>query len=126
MHRPASFHVFTWLVNIVRGKGGIVEEKTVNQARCFISFCHNCSPYELVAEDVSSSNNLYRSVSEENKTTLKEALKERQIDLSNYNAIVALGSTSYHGFSEQVISDVAENCHKIFSLENVLTYSPIF
>ena len=84
------------------------------------------SPYELVAEDVSSSNNLYRSVSEENKTTLKEALKERQIDLSNYNAIVALGSTSYHGFSEQVISDVVENCHKIFSLEDVLTYSPIF
>ena len=74
----------------------------------------------LVAEDVSTSKNLYRSVSEDHKTILKEALKEKQIELSNHNVIVALGSTSCHGFSEQVISDVVENCHKIFSLEDVL------
>ena len=83
-------------------------------------------PYELVAEGTSGLNNLYRSVLEEDKTILKEALKEKQIGLSNYNAIVALGSTSCHGFSEHVISDVVENCHKIFSLEDVLTCSPIF
>ena len=73
---------------------------------------------------MSSPNNLCRSASEENKTTLKEALKERQIDLSNYNAIVALGSTSYHGFSEQVISDVVENCQDIFTrgCVNIVTY----
>ncbi len=46
--------------------------------------------------------------------------------MSSYNAIVALGSVSSHGFSEQVISDVVENCNKIFSVEDVITYSPIF
>ena len=28
IHKLASSHVFTWLVNIVRGKGGNKEEKT--------------------------------------------------------------------------------------------------
>ena len=70
--------------------------------------------------------NLYRSVSEEDKCILHDALKEQQINMSSYNAIVALGSVSSHGFSEQVISDVVENCNKIFSVEDVITYSPIF
>ena len=82
--------------------------------------------FNLVPDDIENSCNLYRSVSEEDKCILHDALKEQQMNISSYNAIIALGSVSSHGFSEQVIKDVVENCNKIFSVEDVITYSPIF
>ncbi|CAB4033633.1 mediator of RNA polymerase II transcription subunit 34-like [Paramuricea clavata] len=82
--------------------------------------------FNLVPDDIENSCNLYRSVSEEDKCILHDALKEQQMNISSYNAVIALGSVSSHGFSEQVITDVVENCNKIFSVEDVITYSPIF
>ena len=55
-------------------------------------------PYDLVlvAEDVSTSKHLYRSVSEEDKTVLKKALKEKQIELSNHNVSQGGRGTKVH------------------------------
>ncbi|CAB3977751.1 Hypothetical predicted protein [Paramuricea clavata] len=83
-------------------------------------------PAHSCCDDIENSCNLYRSVSEEDKCILHDALKEQQMNISSSNAVIALGSVSSHGFSEQVITDVVENCNKIFSVEDVITYSPIF
>lgn len=69
---------------------------------------------------------LCRSVTEENKVLLKDALEVHQNRLSATGNITALGSLSCHGFSEEAISDVLNNCHKLFSVNDIMSCVPVF
>ena len=66
-----------------------------------------------------------REVSQEEKELLHDALKElkQSIDF-NSQPISPFGST--HGFSDELIEDVIQNCEKIFSLDDIFKLVPVF
>ena len=75
---------------------------------------------EFVAHEESTTNDekcnppLHRVVSTEDKEMLRDALEAHLARLSLSGTITTLGS-SCHGFSTEVISDVLDNCHKLFT-----------
>jgi len=76
---------------------------------CDHDICNQPKPYErkqvVETKEVPS-----RTVSETEKKALEESLKELQTSLSSNTGISAFGSTSSHGFSSELISDVVNNC----------------
>ena len=56
---------------------------------------------------------------------LREALEAHFACLSSSGTITTLGS-SCHGFSTEVISDVLDNCHKLFTANDIVSCIPIF
>ena len=68
---------------------------------------------------------LCRVVSTEDKEMLKEALEAHLARLSSSGTITTLGS-SCHGFSTEVISDILDNCHKLFTVNDIVSCIPIF
>ena len=67
-----------------------------------------------------------RNVSDEEKAVVNDALSEMQSAISHAYGRSAFGSTSSHGFSKELISDVVAHCHKLFSVEDILTNVPVF
>ena len=57
---------------------------------------------------------------------MNDALSEMQSAISHGYRRSAFGSTSSHGFSKELISDVVANCHNLFSVEDILTNVPVF
>ena len=57
-------------------------------------------------------------MSAEDKATLVEAAHELKsiLNTSLPIKVPVFGLTALHGFSEQLIGDIAENCHKFFLL----------
>jgi len=66
----------------------------------------------------------FRTVSDEDKAVLKDALSEVQRNVSHGTGRGAFGPT--HGFSEELISDVVEKCYKLFTVEDIKTNVPVF
>ena len=67
-----------------------------------------------------------RRVSDEEKAVVNDALSKMQSAISHGYGRSAFGSTSSHGFSKELISDVVANCHNLFSVEDILTNVPVF
>lgn len=65
-----------------------------------------------------------RSVSDEQKAVLNDALLEVQRNVSCGSGSGAFGAT--HGFSQELISDVVANCDKLFTIEDIKTSVPVF
>ena len=59
----------------------------------------------------------------EDKQVLRDALKELQ-GQENSQTIAAFGDSL--GFSDQLIDDVTENCDKLYTLEDVMKFVPVF
>ena len=62
-----------------------------------------------------------RCVTAEDKVLLREALESHQAYLSKPGTIMALGSLSCHGFSKEAICDVFDNCHRLFTVNDVIS-----
>ena len=67
-----------------------------------------------------------RVVSESDKNELQSALEELQSTLTKNPDKSAFGRTFSQGFSSELISDVVEYSSRIFSLEDILTHTPVF
>ena len=63
-----------------------------------------------------------REVATQDKELLKEALTELKNDM--VDPITVFGKC--HGFSEELLEDVVENCDKIFSLEDIMKFVPVY
>lgn len=59
-----------------------------------------------------------RHVSDEEKAVVNDALSKMQSAISHGYGRSAFGSTSSHGFSKELISDVVAHCHNLFSVLN--------
>lgn len=68
---------------------------------------------------------LTRTVDEEEKSTLYNALKEYQGSLSSGSALL-FDSNSTHGFSDELILDITKNCPSIFTIDDVQSKLPVF
>ena len=66
----------------------------------------------------------FRTVSDEDKAILKDALSEVQRNVSHGTGSSEFGAT--HGFLQELISDVVEKCHKLFTIEDMKTNVPVF
>ena len=65
---------------------------------------------------------MIRVVSQEDRNYVKNAFLEVFKDLSS-------GSDSFgvcHGFSGELVNSIVENCHKLFTLDDINSYLPIF
>ena len=80
---------------------------------------------ESTTNDEKCDTSLRRVVSTEDKEMLREALEAHLARLSSSGTITTLGS-SCHGFSTEVISDVLHNCHKLFTVNDIVSCIPIF
>ncbi|XP_028408795.1 uncharacterized protein LOC114531368 [Dendronephthya gigantea] len=69
---------------------------------------------------------LRRSVNEEDRSLLKDALEAHQTQFSIGGNITAFGLLSCYGFSKEAISDVLDNCHKLFTIKDILYCVPVF
>ena len=67
-----------------------------------------------------------RVVSESEKCELQSALEELKITITKNPDKSAFGTTFSQGFSSELISDVVEHSSRIFSLEDILTHTPVF
>ena len=66
-----------------------------------------------------------RSVSPDDKATLKEAVIEYKNSLRSCNCLI-LDHVTSHGFSDSLIEDILTNCPEIFPLSDVLEKFPFF
>ena len=83
-------------------------------------------PFEVPNKDQGTVlQRLARTVDEEEKTSLYDALKEYQESLTSGSALL-FDSASTHGFSEELILDVTGNCSTIFTIDDVLSKLPVF
>ena len=69
---------------------------------------------------------LRRAVNGEDRDLLKDALQAHQTQFPTSGDITAFGLLSGYGFSKEAISDVVDNCHKLFTVEDILHYAPVF
>lgn len=67
----------------------------------------------------------HRSVSDEERNVLKGAQSEVETSISHRVWSSVFGSTSFHGFSQELISDVVANSHKLFTTEDITTHVPV-
>jgi hypothetical protein len=92
---------------------------------CDLDICYQPKPYDRKplehTKDSSS-----RTVSDTDKKELTESLEELQTSLTSNRGISAFGRTVSHGFLSELITDVANNCHKIFTVKDILTLIPVF
>ena len=65
-----------------------------------------------------------RTVTDEQKIILKEALSEVQRSVSHGTGNSAFGAT--HEFSQELVIDVVGKCHKLFNMEDIKTNVPVF
>ena len=86
---------------------------------------YESTPVSLLSNEVQVPLSL-RIVSETDKKALAESLEELKTEFSSNRGISAFGNTACHGFSSQLVSDVVNNCHKIFNVTDILTYVPVF
>lgn len=66
-----------------------------------------------------------RTVSDEDRNVLKESLQQMVSGMLT-NTMSPFGETSVHGFSQELVSDVVENCHSIFTQEDLFKLAPTF
>ena len=67
-----------------------------------------------------------RVVSESEKCELQSALEELKITITTNPDKSTFGTTFSQGFSSELISDVVEHSSRLFSLEDILTHTPVF
>lgn len=68
--------------------------------------------------------NAYRTVNDEDKKDIKDALREiKETIPSGCNVF---GATSAHGFTDEPIDSIVNNCHKLFTVNDVMKYLPVF
>jgi superfamily II DNA helicase RecQ len=79
--------------------------------------CH----YQLTT---SSTESMTRLVTVQDKQDVRDALSDIKDSLPS--GCTVFGSSSCHGFSEELIECITDNCHCIFTLNDVNTYLPIF
>lgn len=65
-----------------------------------------------------------RTITDEQKAVLKEALSEVQRNVSKGSGNGAFGEM--HGFTQELISDVVGKCDKLFTIEDIKTNVPVF
>ena len=83
-------------------------------------------PHEQGSEtDNESASSLCRCVTEEDKALLTDAFEAHQTYLSASGTTTALG-LSYYSFSTEAICDILDNCHKLFTVDNVISCIPVF
>ena len=75
-------------------------------------------------ESNSMSDHHSRTVSEEQKAVLKDALMEVQRNVSRGIVSGAFGAT--HAFSQELITDVVAKCDHLFTMEDLKTSVPVF
>ena len=83
-------------------------------------------PHEQCSAIDESTSSLRRCVTEEDKELLRDALESHQAHLSTSGTIIALGSLPCHGFPKEAICDVLDNCHKLFTVSDVISCVPVF
>lgn len=67
-----------------------------------------------------------KKTEDEEKAVVNDALSKMQSAISHGYGRSAFGSTSSHGFSKELISDVVAHCHNLFSVQDILTNVPVF
>lgn len=82
-------------------------------------------PHEESTTNEEGNPPLRRVVSTEDKEMLREALEAHLAYLSSSSTITTLGS-SCHDFSTEVISDVLDNCHMLFTVKDIVSCIPVF
>jgi ATP-dependent DNA helicase RecQ len=68
---------------------------------------------------------LTRSVSDQEKNNLRDALQEL-VSQINMGRAAVFDMVSTHGFSAQLISDIVDNSYRIFTVNDILTQFPVF
>ena len=97
-----------------------------NSCDCCDGYCEQpAKPFQGV-DTVEEDNQPCRTVLQSDKNELQCALEELQSTFTKNPQKSAFGSTSSQGFSPELIADVVENSHRIFSLEDILTHIPVF
>ncbi|XP_068742255.1 uncharacterized protein [Montipora capricornis] len=96
----------------------------------FCNCCHeNCKqnlPFlKPIAEKQNSSNCRGRTVTPEERNALKEALIEEKASLDAGKQSV-FDVVTTHGFSEELIKSITENCQHIFTIDYLMENFPIF
>lgn len=67
---------------------------------------------------------LTRPVSNQEKLDLRDSLMEVKDSLIKSNSV--FDDISCHGFSDQLVEDVVANCHRLFTVNDILELCPIF
>ena len=81
-------------------------------------------PFEKCTAAIQAVESKRRTVTAEDRNDLRTALNEI---LGNFrDQELAIDETSSHGFSQQLIDDVVQNCDHIFTVEDVLCSFPVF
>ena len=65
-----------------------------------------------------------RPISDQDKRDIKEAFLE--VSESMLVACSVFGPSTSHGFSGELIESIVENCHRLFTLDDVNNYLPVF
>ena len=81
--------------------------------------------YELERPVIQNDNGKWRTTTESDKQELMKSLNELQSMFVKPNRS-AFGCMSSMGFTSELIIDVVDNAHKIFSLPDILKYAPVF
>ena len=83
-------------------------------------------PEQSSITDTPNLPSIYRSVTEEDKILLTEALEAHQNNLCTTSHITVLGSLACHGFSNEATVDVLDNYNKLFTVKDVVSCIPAF
>ena len=79
---------------------------------------------ESIKAGTSAPTSRTRLITEEDKDDLSAALEELQLMETSGNSL--FDETSSHGFSAELISDIVENSHSRFTLEDITDAFPVF
>ena len=95
-------------------------------SHCALECCGRCCSEKLPFEKSESKGQsvpaLTRPVSNEDKSCLKEALTE----LVEGSCNNAFGAVSCHGFSSELVEDIINNCHSLFTVNDVFECLPVY
>lgn len=95
-------------------------------SHCALECCGRCCAVKLPFEKSESTGQsvpaLTRPVSNEDKSCLKEALTE----LVEGSCNNAFGAVSCHGFSNELVEDIINNCHRLFTVNDVFECLPVY
>ncbi|CAB4003609.1 Hypothetical predicted protein [Paramuricea clavata] len=105
----------------------VIDQKFMKEIKSMTSILH----HSIVAVVMDESHTVEtwgakRAVSESDKHELQSALEELQNTLTKNPDRSAFGTTFSQGFSSELISDVIQYSNRIFSLEDILTHTPVF
>lgn len=67
---------------------------------------------------------LIRPATNQDKLDLTDSLKEIQDSLVRRHSV--FDGVSCHGFSDQLVQDVVANCHRLFTISDILELCPVF